>query len=711
MIAATPKSSSRTARSLVVDQDPSPMAADRKNRALPDIVETKPRIALVCTCGRKILARAEHAGKKIRCGKCRRILLVDPHATNTPPPPQADSVAEDPSRVAALAKLGESPREVQDMLAPAQNADEIGRLGPYRVLKVLGVGGMGVVFKAEDPGLVRVVALKAMLPSVAAKASARERFLREARAAASLKHDHVVGIFQVGEDRGIPYLAMEFLDGESLEDCLNREGRLAVGEVLRIGREIADGLTAAHEYGLIHRDIKPANVWMEKRPARKHGNSGVPAKSSARVRILDFGLARGIDDPSITQSGALVGTPAYMSMEQACNQRVDGRCDLYSLGVVLYRMVSGKMPFEGFGIGGVLAAMMTQTPLEPSKHNPSMPASLNDLIVRLLSKNADDRPASAWEVYSALNEIEAAPEDFAPTPPVEKVESAVGVDASAKTPLPPKLDPPLIKAEVKVIPVPKPEPKPQPTPVAPAAKAVVEITNSIGMKLACIRPDKFLRGTPDDFRREIEITREFHLGRCAVTQEEYAKVMGKNPSWFSSTGPGKDAVAGLDTRRFPVEMVNWNDAKEFCRRLSLKEGKFKEGMEYGLPTEAEWEFACRAGTKTAFHVGETLSQWDANFGDEKRRSVEVGSYAANAWGLYDMHGNVWQWCEDWHGEDYYRESPVRDPKGPSYGSSRVIRGGSWSYPAERCSSAYRGRLAPLSLSRNLGFRVILRSVR
>src|SRR5262249_28472008 len=150
-----------------------------------------------------------------------------------------------------------------DFLAPAQAADEIGRLGPYRVLKVLGAGGMGVVFQAEDPLLKRKVALKAMLPSLAASESARQRFLREAQTAAAIEHDHIVHIYQVGEDRGIPFIAMQFLKGEALDDRLKRKKSLSLKEVVRIGREAALGLAAAHNHGLVHRDIKPANLWLE----------------------------------------------------------------------------------------------------------------------------------------------------------------------------------------------------------------------------------------------------------------------------------------------------------------------------------------------------------------------------------------------------------------------------------------------------------------
>src|SRR5206468_2632183 len=180
----------------------------------------------------------------------------------TPAPPAKQEVRAD----ATQAEQRPPDADLYDFLAPPQSADELGRLGPYRILKVLGAGGMGVVYQAEDAGLQRLVALKAMLPALAASGSAKARFLREARAAAAIEHDHIVHIYQVGEDRGVPFLAMQFLQGQPLDERL-RQGELPLGEVLRIGRETAEGLQAAHERGLIHRDIKPANLWLERRPA------------------------------------------------------------------------------------------------------------------------------------------------------------------------------------------------------------------------------------------------------------------------------------------------------------------------------------------------------------------------------------------------------------------------------------------------------------
>ena len=240
-----------------------------------------------------------------------------------------------------------------------------------------------------------------------------------------------------------------------------------------------------------------------------------------------------------------------------------------------------------------------------------------------------------------------------------------------------------------------------------------EITNSIGMKLALIPAGKFIMGSPkdekdrwyDEEQHEVSITKPFYLGVYVVTQAEYEKVMGNNPSYFSPKGGGKDKVKDMDTGQFPVETVSWDDAVAFCKKLSELPEEKKAGRVYRLPTEAEWEYACRAGTKTAFHYGNSLSSKQANFngnlpyggadkGPYLERTAKVGSYAANAFGLYDMHGNVWEWCQDWYDENYYKNSPREDPPGPTQASYRVVRGGCWIAHGGYCRSANRNGFEP-----------------
>ncbi len=301
--------------------------------------------------------------------------------------------------VSALSRAGSAPaaarsdtHELLDFLRPAEQADELGRLGPYRVLKVLGVGGMGVVLLAEDTRLERLVALKVLKPSLARTSSLGARLLKEARQAASIKHDHIVTIYEVGEDRRIVFLTMELLEGETLENHLDKQGRPSLVEVCRIGREIAEGLAAAHQHGLVHRDIKPSNIWLEGK--------------RARVKILDFGLACEYQEETVASlQGVLVGTPAYMAPEQAQGEKVDGRADYFSLGCVLYRLTTGALPFRGKDTLSLLVAMAQADPTSPRRLNPEVPAELAQLILQLLNKAPADRPTSA-QIVATLGRIE-----------------------------------------------------------------------------------------------------------------------------------------------------------------------------------------------------------------------------------------------------------------------------------------------------------------
>jgi eukaryotic-like serine/threonine-protein kinase len=241
--------------------------------------------------------------------------------------------------------------------------------------------------------------------SLAARESSRTRFLREARTLASLDHDHIVHVHQVGEEAGVLFLVMQLLKGESLETRLVAAAPLKVAEVLRIGLETAEGLAAAHEVGLIHRDVKPANIWLEDR--------------RDRVKLLDFGLARPVDDEvQLTLQGEIAGTPAYTAPEQARGEPLDARCDLFSLGCVLYRGATGRLPFAGANSLAVLLSIAQETPPSPHSLNPQVPAAVSDLIMRLLEKDPAQRVQSARELVEIIKglqrDLTEAPE---PSPP------------------------------------------------------------------------------------------------------------------------------------------------------------------------------------------------------------------------------------------------------------------------------------------------------
>ncbi len=316
---------------------------------------------------------------------------IDPKKTVPPKPPAHDTAASAAEHTRGFAPAREPDKDYSFLEKPRAKG-ELGRLAHYRVLKELGRGGMGCVLLAEDTKLRRQVALKVMLPRFAQDAGAKQRFLHEARAAAKIKHDNVVTIFQVDEVGAAPFIALEYLRGTPLDKYLKDNGALPVSAAIRIARDMAEGLSAAHQQGLIHRDVKPANVWLE--------------APKGRVKLLDFGLARADhDDTHLTQSGAILGTPAFMAPEQARGEKVDGRSDLFSLGVVLYRMITGKQPFNGPSTAAVLTAIAIDTPAPVRSLNPQVPESLERIIMKLLAKAPSQRHASAQQVIADLKGV------------------------------------------------------------------------------------------------------------------------------------------------------------------------------------------------------------------------------------------------------------------------------------------------------------------
>jgi hypothetical protein len=319
-------------------------------------------------------------------------------------------VPADPTLLQALQELHSRPaaQESADLsfLQPPARHDLLGMLGPYEVIEVIGQGGMGIVFKAFEPALQRLVAIKVLAPALAGSARARLRFTREAQAAAAIRHEHVVPIYGVSETEGLPYLVMQYIPGGSLQELLDRSGPLALDDVLRLGQQTASGLAAAHARGLIHRDIKPANLLL-------HGEPGVLTSGVVHAKLTDFGVARAVDDIGLTQSGVVAGTPAYMAPEQARDEPVDQRADLFSLGCVLYAACTGVAPFRGTTTLEVLRQVSEEMPVPLCTLRPEVPAWLEALIDRLLAKDPAERCQSAAEVASEL-ERGGPPSDQAP---------------------------------------------------------------------------------------------------------------------------------------------------------------------------------------------------------------------------------------------------------------------------------------------------------
>ncbi len=642
------------------------------------------------------------------------------------PPDQVERLAaEQADRFADAQGLGQDLLR-RGLLTPYQleallNGHGAGlALGPYRLLARLGRGGMGEVFKARHERLDRLAAIKLIRGEYLARPEAVVRFQREARAAARLHHPNVVTVYDAGQEGETHFIALEYVEGTDLAQLVREGNPLPAGQACEFVRQAALGLQHAHEQGLVHRDIKPSNLVVTRGP------TGEPV-----VKVLDFGLARFVselaEETALTPDDAWLGTPDYIAPEQARNSRAaDIRADIFSLGCTLFYLLTGRPAYPGSNRTEKLAARLSGEATPVQSVQPDVPSELADVLRRMLARDPAERYSTPAEVAQALAPF-ARPDkthSFALPPAAEGTASTLTAAAPTPPPAPagtgPVSRPPRSRRWPAVLGIAAvvlglalvaarlswPWPGPAPTPAGGPAGANGRFVNSIGMALAPIPGGTFRIGSPpteaeraDDEgpQQEVEV-RPFHLGVYEVTQAEYQAVTGTNPSHFCADGAGKAKVAGTDTGRLPVENVTWDDAVDFCRRLSARGEEQAAGRTYRLPTEAEWEYACRAGTATPFHYGDKLSSDLANCngrrpyggapqGPMRDYTTPVGSFLPNAWGLHDMHGNVWEWCQDRYLPYADRYGPAPPP--PAAGFGRVTRGGSWFFGAADCRSARR----------------------
>ncbi|HTU22058.1 MAG TPA: bifunctional serine/threonine-protein kinase/formylglycine-generating enzyme family protein [Gemmataceae bacterium] len=625
---------------------------------------------------------------------------------------QSQRCPADPSGRTLL--LGLSLAKSDDVLSllPArmpryQPGDRPGGIGDWELEELLGVGGFGEVWRARNPHLSDPVALKFCLDPSAAQWLRHEAALL-GRVMSQGRHPGIVPLLDTYLNGDPPCLKYEYVAGGDLSGLIGQwrqaPPRDHVAECTRLIHELAGIVAFAHQLHppIVHRDLKPANILLQ-----PSGDGAV------RARVADFGIggiavrqAREQTTRGMTRGAflatALRGacTPLYASPQQQRGEDPDPRDDVYALGVIWYQMLTGDL------LTGASADWREE--LEDR--------GAGDEVLRLLGSclaaKAEKRPASAAILAEELARLQPA----ACSPPM-----------SATQPEPP----PLIAMLPPLIPAPPPAPTvltPQPRRIVqPSRSLPKQLTNLIGMKFVLVPAGTFVIGSPPDEagrsadegpQHEVTITRPFYLASYPVTQAQYQRVMRSNPSHFCRSGRGKELCKDIDPQTLPVERVTWGNAVVFCRKLSEWPEERRHRRKYRLPTEAEWEYACRGDSMQPFHLGLSLSSALANFdgnypyggaprGPFLKRTSPVGSYPPSALGLYDLHGNVWEWCADWYGEHYYAESPGEDPPGPATGDRRVVRGGCWSSPGNNCRTAYRGKLEPGDHLYRVGFRVLL----
>jgi formylglycine-generating enzyme required for sulfatase activity len=427
------------------------------------------------------------------------------------------------------------------------------------------------------------------------------------------------------------------------------QGPFPVQQIVDWADQLLDVLYYLHEEfdpPIIHRDIKPQNL---KRTPKNE------------IILLDFGLAKGSHPGMTLFQGSIPGaTLAYAALEQIGGEGTDARSDVYSLGITLYQLMTGVKPPNAAN----RAAKERHDPMRPAYQvNNNIPEEISEVLERATALRADDRFESVNQMRAALRSA-ASPRSGHRT-----YESHT--TASTDEPRPPAV-----------------HASPQPF--------LEDLGNNVTLEMIRIEGGSFSMGTLDAISLDGEHPRHFvtvspfHTSKYPITQAQWRALMRNNPSTFKG-------------ETFPVENVSWHDALRFCEALSAHSGKT-----YRLLTEAEWEFACRAGTVGDYSFGNDESQlkeyaWFVENSDQQTHAV--GQKRPNAMGLHDMHGNVWEWCGDWHDDRYYAVSPDFDPKGPASGTARVLRGGSWSDDSYSCRSARRNSGDPFNRSLNVGFRV------
>jgi len=625
----------------------------------------------------------------------------------------------------------------------------------YRILKELGKGGMGEVFLAQDTLLDREVVLKFMLPQYLANPELKARFLREARVAARLKHPNLITIHDFGEDQNRAYIAMEYVEGESLKDLLARK-ELSLQEALDLILQICEGLNAAHQAGITHRDLKPANILIDKK---------------GQAKVADFGLARLEGSTPLTQAGNIMGTVRYMSPEQVRGKELDSRSDIFSLGVMLYELLTRRLPFsdENENDFAIFEAIKQQNPEPVSRYQPGGSKGLQRIMDKVLDKDRETRYQSVEELASDLKREIARPAPDEKTAkrrygPIAIVSAVILAASLLGVWLLPKLTnqpPPSIKTTLSIATTPdgatvrlngdsigvtpwqlatelsekielrlqkqdyvdfdttvvitkgrdeefsftlKQREPATPPGVIPKPE---ETTPSIFNNMELIPAGSFLMGSADgddDEKPEHQIVLEaFYMDKYEVMVAQYQRFLEatrrQKPAYWTEQ---------LQSPNHPVVYVSWGDAMAYAKWAGKR-----------LPTEAEWEYAARGGNtgiggkqNYKYPWGNEAIASKANFDfkqtrgyswEDARKSLKpVGSYTANGYRLFNMVGNVSEWCSSLYQAYPYNRDDGRE--NPTASGTRVLRSGSWNNYADYIRCAKRYGLDPAEENYYVGFR-------
>ncbi|MCA2552205.1 MAG: SUMF1/EgtB/PvdO family nonheme iron enzyme [Microcystis sp. M04BS1] len=518
----------------------------------------------------------------------------------------------------------------------------------YLIVGVLGEGAFGRTYKAEDLNFNRKPrVIKKFIAQMqgAALEKSKELFQREAEKLDELKHEQIPTVYDYFSEGNSLYLVQEFIEGETLLQEYQRQGKFSEQKIREILQQLLPVLVYLHSKGLIHRDIKPDNLMRR--------------RTDGKLMLIDFG---GIKEQT-SQMGTGLYTPGYAPYEHIMGRAI-ASSDLYSLAATCVRLLTGCLPQSDSNLVDPVYDVDKRRWLWQSVLN-SQKRSISDFLANLLNKMLEDKSSqryqSASEVLTVLN-----------NPP----------------------------SSVTVV---------QPITASPPAKRIINTTtpltnfterlpNRITLEMVSLLAGQFLMGSPDndpdaeswEKHQHLVKVNSFAIGKYPITQAQYEAVMGTNPSNF------------VNNPQNPVEKVSWNDAQAFCQKLSQITGKT-----YRLPTEAEWEYACRAGTTTRYYFGDDANQlgdyaWYRK--NSQGTTHPVGQKKPNAWGLYDMSGNVWEWCEDnWHNS--YKNAPSDGSAWLINDNNRhIIRGGSWFVIPRNCRSAYRSTYD--NRSSDYGFRVV-----